>query len=207
MSTDSSQVGYVYKLTCLVTGMSYIGQTNTSLRERWRKHKARASSYTRRTDALLAAMQRYPRETDWSIVALYCVAVPQLRQREAIAIQEHATAVPAGYNLMTGQGHHVLSRSRISASGRGQKRSQEHRRRIGEATKRRWQRHPEVHKRVVACASAANEHPVMAIFPDCSIRFSSVEDAARKTKVSATRIREAACGRKHTAGGMVWRYG
>ena len=111
---------YLYKLT-FSNGKVYIGQTVRNMQIRFNQHKTAANR-----GSLLAvhcAWRKYG-EPSVSIID-QCENRDQLNQAEIVAIQNHNSLVPGGYNI--GFGGDVsstkspITRAKISASARGRK--------------------------------------------------------------------------------------
>ena len=131
-------MGIVYKLT-FHNGKSYIGITTESLPRRVQRHVnyARAN----KPYALSAAIRKYGEDSFTSEVIGMADTREELCSMEMLAIDEHRTMCPYGYN-MTGGGDGsrgaspaISTRRKISQSLTGRKLSASHREAVGKAQK------------------------------------------------------------------------
>jgi group I intron endonuclease len=115
-------MGQLYKITFKTSGKSYIGISSVSAASRWKKHSApgaktplgKAFKKYGKSDAVLTILAE---SDDWN----------ELCTLETLAIFEHGTRAPEGYNLaiggdgLTGHKHSPESRAKMSAAGLAQK--------------------------------------------------------------------------------------
>jgi group I intron endonuclease len=95
--------GIIYRITNIVTGMSYIGQTVQTLRERWVEHVSHAKTGT--TQSYIArAIKKYGPEAFIIEVLNVCLNHEALDAVETLYIKVLNTKVPVGYNLADGGG-------------------------------------------------------------------------------------------------------
>ena len=91
-------VGIIYKITCLVNGKIYVGQTRRPLEVRISEHKRNVS---KGASAIESAIQIY----DWEnfiVEVLEVCPVKMLNSRERFHIRELKSKAPDGYNLTDG---------------------------------------------------------------------------------------------------------
>lgn len=93
----------VYKLTCAVSGKSYVGITARSLDTRWLEHCARARQGTRTYSRLYCAIRKYGAETFTREVIATADTEEQARSLECAFIRQLDTFAN-GYNANEG-GH------------------------------------------------------------------------------------------------------
>lgn len=89
----------IYKVTSLINGMTYIGQTNRSIEERWKEHckpALRTRSY------LSNAIQKYGKENFKIEELAKASSQEELDLLEDKVISELNTLFPNGYNLRHG---------------------------------------------------------------------------------------------------------
>ena len=86
----------VYKLTNLINGMSYVGQTTHSAEERFKGHKQCKTSYIGR------AIQKYGAENFSLEVLAECKTKEELDEQEMFFIDFFDSKAPNGYNLTDG---------------------------------------------------------------------------------------------------------
>lgn len=127
----SGQTGVIYKITCLVNGKGYVGQTRQKLEVRIRGHKN--CKVKRGIDA---AIRKYGFE-NFTVEVLEICHVELLDEREIFFIRELGTKAPNGYNLTDGgdggSNPSEETRAKISASRKGIHHSEETRARLSTA--------------------------------------------------------------------------
>ena len=93
----------VYKVINTITGMSYVGQTVQTLRERWVEHISHAR--TGATQSYIArAIRKYGPEAFVVEALNVCLSHESLDSVETFYIKYFNTKVPNGYNLADGGG-------------------------------------------------------------------------------------------------------
>ena len=116
----------IYKATCKATGLSYIGQTSRTLSVRRGQHE-REAKRGRKCPKFHSALRKYGENAFvWRVVAR--VPPEWGNAAEEVAIVQHGTLAPNGYNLREGgnvRGFSDETRAKLSAAGKN--RSQEHR--------------------------------------------------------------------------------
>ncbi len=123
----------IYKITNLINGKIYVGQTRQKLSVRWRQH-----GYTySRSSGLKGAIAKYGKE-NFSVEGLFqtdCQKILDLKESEYI--NQFNSLSPNGYNLTTGgEGGYV--------------RSEETRRLLSEANRGKGRPHTEESKRLMS---------------------------------------------------------
>lgn len=120
-SAESSEqkLGIIYKITCLISGRLYVGQTRQKLERRMGQHKCDSK---RATAGIDAAIRKYGWE-HFTVEVIETCPVEQLNEREKFWIAELDCKAPKGYNLTDG-GDTALSmsdesRARMSAAKKG----------------------------------------------------------------------------------------
>ena len=94
-------MAYIYKITNLITGKSYIGETNRTIEARWYQHRYRAENEIR-SEYLYRAMNKYGIEN--FIIEEIEQCKPEVRfERETYYILLYDTLAPNGYNLILSQ--------------------------------------------------------------------------------------------------------
>ncbi len=112
-----TRYGSIYKITNLVNGKVYIGQTTTSVEQRWASHKC-SINYAKYNSALYAAFRKHG--TDNFLIEEVAVATDRasLDAAEDNCIATFNSLVPAGYNLCIGNGgrnHSESTKKKIKA--------------------------------------------------------------------------------------------
>jgi group I intron endonuclease len=115
----------VYKITNKINGKMYIGQTISSIEERWAGHCYNSSRCTRMKNAI----NKYGKENFSIEVIEICSTQEELDEKETFYIKQLNTLSPNGYNLkLEGKGKGMYSEEaklRISAGLTGKKQSPE----------------------------------------------------------------------------------
>ncbi len=128
--------GRVYKVTCVVSGKSYVGQTTRSLRRRWTEHVYDATRGVR--VHFYNAIRKYGAESFEVTQLEECPDREQLDDREMFWIK-HLNTLEEGYNCKEGGDSHVWSaeartrQSRRMQGRAGKKHSDAARQKISEA--------------------------------------------------------------------------
>lgn len=129
----SGQTGVIYKITCLVNGKGYVGQTRQKLEVRIRGHKN--CKVKRGIDA---AIRKYGFE-NFTVEVLEICHVELLDEREIFFIRELGTKAPNGYNLTDGgdggSNPSEETRAKISTAHKGKKLTPETRAKLSAAHK------------------------------------------------------------------------
>lgn len=114
-----SAIGLIYKITCLVSGKIYVGQTRQKLNSRIRQHKCDSKRATAGVDAAIA---KYGWE-NFTVEVIETCPVEQLNEREKFFIAELDCRAPHGYNLTDGGDTAIKmseeSRARMSLAKKG----------------------------------------------------------------------------------------
>lgn len=119
--------GVIYLITCLVTGMKYVGQTTRSVELRFKEH-AKTDSY------IGNAIRAHGAENFTVVILKECYSKEELDHWEMHFIKSHNTMVPCGYNMTEGGEGNIPSeetRVKMSAMRKGVPKSPEHRAKIG----------------------------------------------------------------------------
>ena len=91
----------VYKITNLVNGKIYIGQTRKTAERRWTKH-VNAALTGRSKSVLHKAIRKYGKDSFSVEVLLVCSSETELNNSEVYFIRDTNSTVPNGYNLNYG---------------------------------------------------------------------------------------------------------
>jgi hypothetical protein len=89
---SGNRIGYIYKITCLITNKSYVGQTDNTVENRWTEHKT-ANLILIDTEIHNHGVDNFTCET------LMACPIEFLDYFEALMIRLHNTLQPAGYNV------------------------------------------------------------------------------------------------------------
>ena len=128
--------GIIYKITNLVNGKIYIGQTKNSLHIRWKEHQSKYSNCSR----LKSTIKHYG-VNNFKIEAIGSADCQvELDALEKSAIETNESLYPKGYNLKSGgqcSKHNDISKQKIAAFHKGRKRSKDTCKKISESVKNR----------------------------------------------------------------------
>ena len=119
--SDGVAMGTIYKITCLINGKPYVGQTRQPLRKRIYKHISASKSGRPGIDAAIA---KYGWES-FTVKVLKVCPVEMLNEREMYWIKKLNSKAPNGYNLTDGGDgcigykHTAESLAKISATSKG----------------------------------------------------------------------------------------
>ena len=130
----------IYKITCTVSGKSYIGLTCDTLRQRWSNHVCARHS-KRKISHLAAAIIKYGRDAFSMTELLRLNSLAEASEAERRLICEHRTLNPNGYNISHGgmgtpgvrRPHHPLTKLKISIANLGRVHSPESRAKMSAA--------------------------------------------------------------------------
>ena len=139
--------GKIYKITNLVNGKIYVGQTQRDVEQRFKEHM--------RADSLIGkAICKYGLKNFKCEILEECDTIEELNEREIFWIKELNCKVPNGYNLTDG-GHGVAGhpfteehKAKIAAALKGQIITAEQRNKISATLKIYYAAHPEARKRI-----------------------------------------------------------
>ena len=95
---SQSAVGVIYKITCLINGKSYVGQTRQKFEVRISQHKHNSN---RTPIGIDAAIKKYGWE-NFTVEIIEECAIEKLDEREMFWIVELNSKAPNGYNLTDG---------------------------------------------------------------------------------------------------------
>lgn len=128
---------FIYKITNLINGKIYIGQTTTTLEKRWKRHTWTCTQKNPRM-AITHAINKYGKE-NFTIELIYTASsISELNEKEIFYIKLFDSLSPNGYNLSIGGMNRVHSeetRKKISESNKGRIVSDETRRKSSESHK------------------------------------------------------------------------
>ena len=115
----------IYKITNLVNGKVYIGQTIQKLEARWKEH----CKYSRKkVSAISAAIQKYSKDTFTVECIDTAVSIEELNSKEQKYIQQYSSIAPTGYNLNSGGLNYIDSnetREKKRLGGLGKKHTEQ----------------------------------------------------------------------------------
>ena len=110
----------IYKLTCSVTGKSYIGQTK-NYNQRLKKHRS-GNSHGSGASAIGPAIKKYGFECFTHELLVEGLILEEANDWEPIYIELYDTICPRGYNLRGGGHngeHHIETKRKISERLKG----------------------------------------------------------------------------------------
>lgn len=120
---------FIYKITNLINGKIYIGQTTRSVEVRFRYH-----CYNSKSRSLIRnAINKYGKENFKIELIKECNSIIELNEQEIYYIKTHNSLTPNGYNIqkggyirdsMRGKKHSIKTRRLMSKKSTGVKNSQ-----------------------------------------------------------------------------------
>jgi group I intron endonuclease len=214
--------GYIYKITNIVTGKIYIGQTDKSIQNRFKKHISDALA--RRNNMYLHKSIRKYGEESFSIEIIEEVPISQLNEKETFYINHYDAFGENGYNLtkggdgIRGYSHSIETKKRLSELATGRKHkpetiekikayqpTEETRKKIGEVLKGKLR--TEESKNLMR-----KTHPrIRKVFQytldgEYKGEYFSVSEAARRLDINYRGIAKTASGGKKSYKGFYWSY-
>ena len=115
----------IYKITNLINGKIYVGQTTKTIEERFKKHST--------TDSLIGkAIRKYGKENFKLELIAECTTIEEANKLEIYLIKEFNCKVPNGYNFTDG-----------GEGRRGCTHSAESRKKLAISLKKFYKEHPE----------------------------------------------------------------
>jgi group I intron endonuclease len=210
-------MGYIYKITNIVNSKNYIGQTRSSIQERWRQHLREADN-DRVDYPLYMAMRKYGQD-NFEINLVEEVPDYELNDRETYWINYYNSYIGngEGYNCTYGgEGNSTINRDEVMKlwdDGHSIKQIADKLCHDRSAIRHVLQNYNgytvEESNRRGDCLQ--NESRFIPIYQydvngDFIARYNSREDAERATGIKISNIWEALSGHSYTAGGYQWKY-
>lgn len=213
---------YIYKITNLVNGKVYIGQTITTIQKRFLKH---CSS----TDTLISrAIHKYGVEKFKVEQIDQAETREELDDKERYWIKLYNSQLPNGYNLEGGGTRNKeispFTREKLRECHKGEKApwygkhlTEETRKKLSAAHKGKckyWEgkkRSPETvekmrKNRIGKTVGETHIQSLKVLCVNTGEVYASIGEAGRKTGISRTGIMNALKGRSKSAGGYEWNY-
>ena len=173
-------MGFVYKITNILTDKKYIGLTTRSLEERFRKHLFDAFD-ARRKNAIHYALRKYGKK-NFVIEAIFeSNSLNELNDKENYFIQKYDTLYPNGYNLIVGGGVRIVSeitKNRMRKAQLGKKQSKKTRKKRSDSLKGKPQKRVFVNKRAKSICK-----PIMEL--TTGLTFNSIKESAKYFNISS----------------------
>lgn len=187
----------IYRVTNMVNGKQYIGQTTRTLEQRWKEHCSNGSKCTYLHNAIV----KYGKENFKVEQIDIALDQEELDYKERQYINIYHTLVPNGYNLDTGGGN-GKQLSEVTCY----KISENHANVSGENNPMFGKKRPEVGlKNKLTKSKAVNQFTIDGIFV---AQYPSIREAERQTGIDNRWI-SGVCKGKYgfkTAGGYLWEY-
>ncbi len=116
---------FIYKITNIVNGKIYIGQTIHSVTDRFRRH---CNGHSKNM-LIGKSIKKYGKENFVCETIYECVDIKELNEKEEYYILHCGSMVPLGYNISKGGFNKLMSeetKTKISLSNKGIPKSKEH---------------------------------------------------------------------------------
>ena len=214
----------IYKITNLINGKVYIGQTTQSLEKRWKDH-----CYTINKDyinsAISNALQKYGKDNFKIEKLISCDNIDHMNKCEIEEICRHDSIAPHGYNLQNG-GHdnHVMhpdTIEKIRKANIGKKLSTAAKNKISNAHKGRKQdstwikkriesrknfKHSELSKNTIAIKKGGKKFKVFTVQNEYVGEWIIINQCARDLGIRAPHINSCLKGRLRQHEGYIFKY-
>lgn len=208
--------GHIYKITNLINGKTYIGQTVSKLKSRKSDHKNRCDC-----PKLKGAIKKYGWKNFTFEPIICALDTSFLDDLEIESIKKH-DSISNGYNISVGgNGKGRVSeetKKKISIGNKGKKRSKKVRLNLSEKAKERFKdknNHPMFNKPMPKKAREAllkrNEkikRPVIQLSLDGKIikKYNSLGEASGENNFDISAIIRCCKGKQKTSYGYIWKY-
>lgn len=186
----------IYKITNLVNGKIYVGQTRQPLYKRWYRHTHKSGCF-----AISNAIAKYGAENFTIEVIDKANTLSELNEKETFWIDKLNALSPNGYNIQTGGNAYALTelgRKHLSESHKGKQ--------CGEDNPFYGRHHTPEAKAIFSARNKGNTYAVRkrVTCVETNVTYDSVNDAYRATGVN--NISKCCKGKAEKAGGYRWRY-
>ena len=115
----------IYKITNLINGKVYVGQTIQKLETRWKEH---CKHGRRKVSAISSAIQKYGKASFTIECIDTAMSMEELNTKEQQYIEQYTSMAPIGYNLNSGGSNYVdsdVTRERKRLGNLGKKHTEE----------------------------------------------------------------------------------
>lgn len=174
----------VYKITNIINGMSYIGQTVRSPEKRWKEHQNKAGVIS---NPFYNAIKFYGPENFVLETVCEAASLEELNKKEEELVKNYI--YPSGYNLKQGgknKRYSELSKNKIRMSKIGKRPSEETRKKLSESVKIQNLNNPEILAKRMSGLIKSSSSPGRSEF--VSKQFSQLwKNQEFKEKMSKTR--------------------
>ena len=179
--------GLIYKITNLLDGKIYVGQTTQKLELRLKYHKSSKHTFIGR------AIRKHGWKNFKAEVIEECESQEQLNEREVFWIAKLNCKKPNGYNLTDGGERNFKMvesvRKKISLAGMGRKLSAETKAKISASNKKNYAENPD-RRLKISIANTGNQHS-KGVVPSIETR-KKISDAKKNLSVETHRKLSAA---------------
>lgn len=192
----------IYKITNLVNGKIYIGQTSGTLKDRWLKHCSNSSNCVK----LKNAINKYGRH-NFKIEKLYKVKTKEeLNKLEKITISKY-DSINSGYNLTTGGdsfNHSEETKNKISKAQIGGKRSKKAKENMSKSAMGKII--SKAHRENISntLINKGNGKPIICV--ETGAEYRNANDAAKKLNLNHGNLSKVLNGKQKTTGGLSFVY-
>lgn len=190
---------FIYKITNLINGKIYIGQTTRSVKERWKGHR-----FHKGCIALNRAINKYGKD-NFIIEEIYCsLEKEDLNKKEQYFIKYFNCLVPEGYNISVGGNAPMLSRKHskkakdnISKKLKGISKTFNHCNNISKA---------KLQNNFMKNRFGELHHLAKKIVCSNGNIYNSLHEAARKLNLPVQNISKVLKNKRNTCGGYKFKY-
>ena len=174
--------GIIYKITNLINGKIYIGQTVKSLEKRWKNHLAssKKSNYP-----IHLAIKKYGQENFSREILFECSTQEELNSQELKNALELNSFAPNGYNLAAGDGKGKWSeetKKKMSLAKKGKPMPEDQKIRLRTLSKGR--KHSEETKKKMSLSRSGDKNPLFGKKGEKSPLFGKHRSKEVRQKIS-----------------------
>ncbi len=192
---------FIYKITNLVNGKIYIGQTTRTLKERWKGHR-----FHKGCKAINRAIKKY-KEINFKIELLEtCNSLEELNNKEQKYIKELNSLIPNGYNIciggngpMLGRKHSKIAKRLIGAAAKNRKASPQTRKALSISKL-------EIKNPMYGKKGILHHNSKKIICIELNKVFNSIWEASRELDLFAQNINKVLKRKRNSCGGYTFKY-
>ena len=192
----------IYKITNLINGKLYIGQTVRSLGKRWHEHCYKPVDKRRISKpAISIAINKYGVENFKIEIIEICSSIDEMNLKEPFYIEKFNSLFPMGYNIELGGKNkkmHSSTRQKLSKIKSGSRLTESHKQRIKESN------HTSHSKLLEMNQLSAKSQSIPIKCNETNIIYKSLNDAARSLNIEQSDISRQLQGKRKKVKGMTF---